>query len=160
MYVDTDNVFRYLVGYQVTDSTTSDLVDDSIIDAQNEINKYLGDRYDVTSWDTLTSTPPMVSTLCKWLAAGYAIEACGRGGKESIARAKVLIDRAVSNLKSISSGELALVNSLGVEIVKTNDPAECLSTTEDYANTFGEDKALRWKVSKTKLDDLSSERRE
>lgn len=159
-YCESDSVFTYLVGYSSTDDTTTLIVEDCIIDAQNEINKYLGERYDVTLWDTITSTPPLVNTICKWYAAGLAIEACGRGSKEALNRSKILIDRAKTNLENLESGALSIVDVNGNTIDKDNDPMQVLSNTKDYPSTFDEDDPLKWKVSKNKKLDIASDRRE
>jgi phage gp36-like protein len=157
-YCTTTSVYNYLVGYKSSDTATSNVVTESIADAKNEINKYLGDRYDVTTWDT--ATPPMVNTICKWYAAGLSVEALSRGSKEALKRSEKLIDRATKNLEAINEGKLAIVDSNGDEIAKINDPSQVMSTTEDYSNTFNEDNPLRWKVSSTKITAIKSERDE
>jgi len=159
-YCTSSSIFVYLVGYSASDTATTSIVNDSITDAQNEINKYLGERYDVSLWSTLSSTPPLVTTICKWYAAGLAIEACSRGSKEALKRSEVLIKRATANLEGLESGKLSIVDSSGVLVDKDNDPMQVYSSTEDYSNTFNEDDPLRWKVSAQKNLDIISERRE
>lgn len=157
-YCSATSVNNYLIGYNASDTATASVISDSIDDATNEINKYLCNRYDITAWSTLTSTPPTVGTICKWLAAGYSIEAVSRGSKEQLKRSDVLIKRAMDNLEKLSKGELDLVDSSGVEIEESNSATDVFSTTENYSNTFNEDDNLRWKVDADKLTDIQSER--
>lgn len=159
-YCDSTTVANYLIGYDISDTATAQIVSDSIEDAQNEINKYLGERYDITLWDTSTSTPPLVKTICKWYAAGLAIEACSRGDKETMKRSAVLIERATKNLDDLESGKLTIADSTGAAIAKDNDPMQVYSNTEDYPTTFNEDDPLKWKVSKSKKSDIMSDRSE
>jgi hypothetical protein len=109
---------------------------------------------------TTTTVPPLINTICKWYAAGLAIEACGRGSKEALNRSKILIDRAKTNLENLESGALSIVDANGNTIDKDNDPMQVLSNTKDYPSTFDEDDPLRWKVSKNKNLDIASDRRE
>lgn len=160
VYQTTTSVFNYLVGYKSSDTVTANIVSESIDDATNEINKYVGERYDTTVWSTLTATPPIIKTICKWYAAGLAIEACGRGGKEAQKRSEVLIKRATENLKDIESGKLSISDTSGSLVAKTNDPNEVFSTTDDYSNTFNEDSPTLWSVSPQKRLDIASEREE
>jgi hypothetical protein len=82
-----------------------------------------------------------------------------RGGKESTARAKMLIDQAIENLKAISEYKLDLVDSSGDIIADSSETAyRASSTTENYANTFNEDDQLNWQVDAQKLSDISEDR--
>jgi len=157
-YCSQASVENYLIGYNAANTASANIVVDSITDATNEINKYLCQRYDVTQWATLTSTPPIITTICKWLAAGYAIEATSRGSKEQMKRSETLINRAMKDIEGIASGELNLVDSSLNEVSTSSDPNDSFSTTENYSNTFNEDDYLTWKSDTTKLTDILSER--
>lgn len=155
-YCTSTKVSNYLIGYNFGNTATSTIVTDSIIDATNEINKYLSDRYDITTW--ATSTPPMISSLCKWMAAGYSIEAVSRGDKHQLARAKELLSRSYENLKALADGSAHLVNTAGVSISESNSNNDVISTTSEYSDTFNEGKSIYWKADPVKLSDISKER--
>lgn len=159
-YCSSTIIANYLIGYSSSDTATAQIISDSIEDAENEINKYLGERYDVSLWSTLTSTPPIVKTICKWYAAGLAVEACSRGGKEAMKRSEILINRATKNLEKLESGALTIIDSTGSAVVKDNDPMQVYSNTEDYSNTFNEDDSLKWCISRQKKLDIADERDE
>jgi len=107
---------------------------------------------------TPNTIPPEVSSLSEQLASGYAMEMLSRGSKESLARAKQIISDAIAQLVRLASGEANLVDSSGELISESTDNSSIYCNTEDYATTFNEDSPLKWKVSKTKKTDISSER--
>ena len=150
---------RYLVGYKTSDSVTAALISDSVDDATNEINKYLAHRYDVAPWGlTLSAVPPIIGSICKFLAAAEVIDALGKGGKETTKRADILRKRAIGNLEMLASGEAILINTAGSAIAMISDPGEVLSTSDSYSNTFNEDDPYHWKTDATKILDIASER--
>jgi hypothetical protein len=141
------------------DTVTSSLASKVITHAENEINKYLSKRYDVTAFNTSTSVPPLVTSLCETLSEGYMYQRMSRGSKESMARGKALIDQAILNLKDISEYKLDLLNTSGSVITDMSNTAFRLqSSTVDYSSTFNEDEETSWAVDQDKLDDLSDER--
>lgn len=131
-----------------------------IEDAENEIDKYLAKRYDLSSapFDTSTSIPPVVTKICKWLAIGYLYEANSRGSKESFARADRYIKRAEKNLMDIRDYKAELVDTGGAAVTDDSENLQIVSSTEDYAPTFNEDNPTNWAVDPTKISDISSER--
>lgn len=142
------------------DTATSALASACIEDAENEIRKQLADQYDTSAdyFQTSTSTPPMVRTLCENLAVGYMYECMARGGKESYQRSDRLLTRCMENLKALADGTLQLVDTLGAQIVPENTKWQVQSSTTDYAPTFGEDNPKRWKVDSDKLEDIADAR--
>jgi hypothetical protein len=140
------------------DTATTSLATDSIIDAENKIREILSKRYDVSSdeFQTSTSTPPVVQTLCKWLTAGYMYEDLSRGGNDAFNRADRYIDKAMSNLNSIADGTTNVVDSLGSELIEDTSAYQVLSNTSDYNDTFDEGDPLNWEVDPTKLSDIES----
>lgn len=158
MYCSQTQVETYLIGYNVSNTATLSIVTDSISDSKNEIDKFLCGRYDVSVWSTVTSTPPLVQSLSKWLASSYVMEAISKGSKESLARVDRLQKRVMQNLEQLASGELKLTDSTGNVIDQIADAESVYSTTDNYSNTFNEDSPFRWKADKTKLEDISSER--
>lgn len=141
------------------DTATTSLATKLIIHAENEINKYLSKRYDVGAFSTLALTPPLVTSLCETLAEGYMYQRMSRGGKESISRAKNLIDQAIDNLKLISEYKEDLVDSNGDVVTDMSQTSyRVLCNTSDYVNTFNEDDSLNWKIDQNKLDDIDDER--
>lgn len=142
------------------DSATTSLCTKLITHAENEINKYLSKRYDISSFNTTsTAVPPLVTSLAETLTEGYMYHRMSRGGKDAISRGKILVDQAIGNLKLISEYKMDLVDSSGDAINDISTGAyRILSTTSDYSNTFNEDDPLNWEVDTDKLDDIKTER--
>jgi hypothetical protein len=142
------------------DTLTSALASKLITHAENEINKWLSKRYDVTVFmATSSAVPPLVTSLAETLSEGYIYQRMSRGGKESDQRGKILIGQAIENLKLISEYKLDLTDSTGAVVADMSQTAyRVLSTTSNYENTFNEDDQLNWKVDQNKLDDISDTR--
>jgi hypothetical protein len=158
LYATTTSLETLMVGTRFDTATTA-LVSKLITHAENEVNKYLSKRYDLSNFDTSTSIPPLVTTLTETLAEGYVYQRQSRGGKDGIARAKMLIDQALENLKLIADYKEDLVDSNGNVIADmSNTSYRVLSNTTSYANTFNEDDPLNWEVDSAKLDDIETER--
>ena len=157
-YCDILDIQARMIG-TTFDTATTNLVTINMEVAESEINKYLSKRYDVSSWDTFTSAPPMVQTLCQWLTIGYSYEDNARGGKDAFTRAERYISRAMKNLIDLRDYKAELVDIDG-EVVpdKSNTAYRVLSNTADYSNTMNEDNYLNWKVDRTKLSDIKNER--
>lgn len=132
-----------------------------ITDAENEIRKRLAARYDVSGadWQTTTGTvPPMVETICKWLAIGYLHEATARGSKDAYARADRYIKKATANLDDLVAGKAVLTDSAGDVIDVDTEALPVLGNSTDYSPTFNEDSPLNWRVDPDKQDDIDDDR--
>lgn len=143
------------------DSQTTSLVSKKIDHAEDEVRKYLAKRYDLSSatFQTATSTPPLVRSLTERLAEGYSWQAISRGSKESLTRAKEMIDPVMKELEAIAAYEVELVDTLGSLIPDmSNTSYRVLSNTTDYTPTFNEDDELCWRVDSDKLDDIADSR--
>lgn len=154
-YATTTSFSTILVGTTL-DSATTSVISKCITWAENEINKKLAKRYNIASFQT--SVPPQVTSMCEMLSTGYFYENNSRGGKESLARAKALIDRVMENLKDLAEGKLELVDSSGAIVTARGTAKGVLSSTSDYDSTFAEDDPLEWAIDADKLDDISSNR--
>lgn len=142
------------------DTLTSALASKLITHSENEINKWLSKRYDVTVFmATSSAVPPLVTSLAETLSEGYIYQRLSRGGKEADQRGKILIEQVIENLKLISDYKLDLTDSTGAVVADMSQTAyRVLSTTSDYENTFNEDDQLNWAVDQNKLDDISDTR--
>jgi hypothetical protein len=141
------------------DTATTALATKMITHAENEINKYLVGRYDVSAFNTSTAIPPLVTSLCETLSEGYMHQRMSRGGKESMARGAALIKQALDNLKMISEYNLSLSDSTGALISDRSDSNYAiLSSTTNYTTTFDEDDELNWEIDSDKLNDIESGR--
>ncbi len=67
------------------DTATTLLCAECITWADNEIEKHLSKRYDVSAF-TATSAPPMLNTISKWLTQGYMYQQMSRGGEDAMTR--------------------------------------------------------------------------
>ena len=154
-YATTSSYDVILVGTTLDTATTS-VISKCITWAENEINKKLAKRYDISSFQT--SVPPMLTTMCEQLALGYFYDNNSRGSKEGGVRADRLIKRVMDNLNELAMGKLELVNSAGSIITARGTAKGVLSSTSDYTSTFAEDDPLNWNVDPDKLDDIADER--
>lgn len=140
------------------DTATTSLASKLITHAENEVNKWISKRYDVSSF-TSTSIPPLVTSLSETLAEGYLYQRMSRGGKESLGRGKELISQATENLKMISEYKLDILDANGDVLADmSNTSYRILSSTSEYSDTFNEDDPLSWAVDQDKLDDIDSGR--
>lgn len=155
-YATTTSMQILMVGTEFDTATTA-LCSRLITHSENEINKYLSKRYDISSIQS--PVPPLVTSLCETLTEGYMFQRMSRGGKDSMAQGKALIDQAVTNLKLIADYKADLMDSSGDAISDSvNGAFSMKSTTSDYSNTFNEDNPLNWEVDPDKLDAIISER--
>jgi len=154
-YATTTSFSTWLIGTTM-DSATTSLVGQCITWAENEINKKLAKRYDISSFQT--TVPPHVRGMCEQLATGLFYRHNARGGKDGLARAKEFIDPVTKNLEELAKGMLELVNTAGSLITPRGSAKGVLSSTSDYTSTFGEDDPLSWVIDPDKLDDISSDR--
>lgn len=157
IYSTTTTLNTRMIGVNF-DSETTALVSTLITDAENEVNKYLSRRYDLSSaaFQTSTSIPPLVKTLTTQLAEAYSWESLSRGGKESLARSKSLETRALDNLKLIADYKLNLLNSLGATVTDMSDSSyQIRCNTTDYTPTFDEGDELDWAIDPDKVSDIA-----
>ncbi len=142
------------------DTATSALAVASIADASEEIRKKLSKRYDftTTTFETTTTRPLILTTICETLALGYMYENMSRGSKEGYMRADRYIKRGMENLDLIAVGDAELIDPSGNVIDQITTDWTSQSSTTDYANTFNEDDQTKWKVDPDKLDDIKTER--
>lgn len=131
-----------------------------ITQAENEIDKMLSKRYDMSSaiFQTSTSVPPMITTLCEWLSLGYLYENTARGSTNSYERADRYIKKAMDNIEGILDNKYDLVDENGDPISDNGSQFTILSNQTDYHQTFNEDDPLDWSVDTDKLDDISDGR--
>src|SRR3990167_5866570 len=158
-YATTTSLQTRMIGTSF-DSLTTSLATDMITDAENEVNKYLSKRYDVSVFlATTTAVPPLVRSLTLKLAQGNMYINMGRGGKDSLDRGNIYITPAVENLKLIQGYQADLFNTAGSVIADmSNASYRVLCNTSDYSATFNEDEDLNWEVDTDKLDAIDSER--
>ena len=159
-YCTTTSLQTLMIGVTF-DSVTTSLATKLITHAENEVNKYLSKRYDLSAstFQTSTSIPPLVTSLTETLSEGYMYQRMSRGGKEGMARGKELITQATDNLKLISEYKMDLFATNGSLITDMSNTAyRVSSTTDTYSNTFNEDDELLWEVDSDKEDDIESER--
>lgn len=141
------------------DTATTSLSTKMITHAENEVNKYLSKRYDITSFSTSTAIPPLVTSITETLSEGYMYQRMSRSTKEGMGRGKDLINQAIDNLKLISDYKMDLVNTAGSVILDMSDTSSrVLCNTDTYSTTFNEDDELNWRIDQDKLDDIDAGR--
>lgn len=157
-YATTSSLEILMVG-TAFDTATSSLATKLITHAEDEIDKWLSKRYDISAFSTSTAVPPLVTSLAETLSEGYMYQRMSRGGKEWMARGKELITQATENLKLIADYKLDLVDSSGSPITDMSNTAyRCLSNTDSYSSTFDEDSELNWAVDTDKIQDIEDGR--
>jgi len=155
-YATTTSFGTWLVGTTLDAATTSQ-VGQCITWAENEVNKMLAKRYDVSAWVS-GSVPPHVRGMTEQLATGFYFRTGARGGKEAFQRADAFIKPVMENLKELAEGRLELVDTAGSLILPRGSAPGVLSSTDGYTSTFAEDDPLLWRVDPDKLDDIASDR--
>jgi hypothetical protein len=164
MFLDTATSLSPKMVGTVFDTATTALGAQCVLDAENEIKKWIGKRYDLsdtTYFSSSTVAPPILRTLTQDLAIGYMYESSARGSKEGYARADRYIKRVMDNLKNIQDGTVALVDTTGTLVPESADIEwKVYENTSSYAPTFNEDSPKSWRVSRNKLNDISDERDE
>lgn len=157
-YATTTSLETLMVGTTFDTATTS-LCSKMITHAENEVNKYLSKRYDLSAFNTSTSIPPLVTSWAESLAEGYMYMRMSRGGEKWDKRGLELIKMIQKNMQDVADYKLDLINSGGTPITDfSNSAYRVLSNTSNYSTTFGEDDELNWTVDQDKLDDIESER--
>lgn len=154
-YATTTSFADILVGTTLDAATTS-VVSKCITWAENEVNKKLAKRFDISAFQT--TVPPHITTMTERLALGYFHENNSRGGKDAIVKAKELKAEVRDNLDELAAGKLELVNTAGALILPRSTAKGVLSSTSDYTQTFAEDDPLDWSIDEDKLSDISDDR--
>lgn len=158
LYCTTTSLQTIMVG-TTFDTVTTSLAGKLITHAENEVNKWISKRYDIGNFNTSTAIPPLLTSLAETLAEGYMVQRMGRGGKESLAHSKMLIEQATNNLKMISEYKLDLIDSSGDVVQDMSQTSyRVMSSTSEYSDTFGEDDPMNWAVDQDKLDDIDADR--
>jgi hypothetical protein len=155
---DYSSLSSLFVGVDTGQTTTQDLLNVLITKAESEVNKYLSKRYDLSSstFQTITSTPPLIRHLTEEIVQGYYYRATSRGGKEALSRSKEYLDMAIGNLKMIADYEVDLHDSLGDSIAeKDNAGMEIYCNTSDYNDTFDVDTFTAWEIDPDKIADIN-----
>lgn len=161
-YMTSTTLDVVMVGVNFTAAGMTTLADKAVSQAESEVDKYLSKRYDLSGSPfnaTSTSIPPLVVQMSERLAEGYMWQWMSRGSKESLARAKVLIDGVTANLEGIQKFEMDVIavdGSVVPDMPNTAYRVQC--NTSNYTPTFAEDKETNWRVDSDKLDDISSSR--
>lgn len=154
-YATTTSLDTLTIGTNFDTATTS-VATKCITWAEDEINKMLSKRYDVSTF--VTTTPPLIISLSEQLALGYFYRMQSRGSKESLSRAKTMIDGVMDNLKELVKGKMEIVDTSGSLVTKRSGRKGVLENTSGYAPTFAEDDPLDWGIDQDKLDDIESDR--
>ena len=136
----------------------SSLADKCIQQSENKIRELLSRRYDMSAaeFQTSTSTPPAITTICEWLSASYFHAYLSRGSKAGMDRAKFYKDMAYDNLDRIIAGQVDVVNSAGSAL--TEQGWAMTSTTKDYIDTFDEGSPISWGPDIDKLESIEDDR--
>lgn len=160
LYTTTTSIEARMVEVDF-DAKTLALCTEMISDAESEINKYLSRRYDLGSltFQTSTSIPPIVRSMCNRLTEGYMWKNMSRGSKESLSRGNSLVKDVIDNLTLIANYKADILNTSGSLLTDMSNTAyRVLCNTTNYSNTFGEDSDLNWAVDSDKITDISTER--
>ena len=160
-YATTSSLEIIMLGTSFDTATTA-LMNKMIIHAENECDKYISKRYDVSAYIalTLTSIPPLLTSLTETLSEGYYFMRNSRGGgKDSVEYGKMLVKQAQENLMLIANRKLDLLDTAGNPVNEfANASFRLVSNTTNYSQTINEDDELKWTQDGDKLDDIESGR--
>ena len=168
-YCTTTSVLLMMPGVSSSATNMTTLTTKAIEQAENEINKFLSKRYDLTAtyFQTSTSVPPIVRSWAEKLATANLWEFLSRGGagKESLQRAKdirkeiVGTEKEPGNLMMVAQYQLDLYDTSGSIIAgSANESQRVLCNTSGYSTTFDEDDEKSWAVDPDKLEDIADGR--
>jgi hypothetical protein len=138
------------------DTGTSALATKCITWAENEINKKLVKRYDITAFQT--TVPPVLESIAEQLSIGMMYEQMSRGSKESLNRAEQIKKSAMDNLKDLSENKIGIADTAGSIISPRTGAKGVLDNTSGFTPTFAEDSPLNWEVDSDKLDAIDGDR--
>ena len=140
------------------DTATSSLASMCITWAEGFIRTNLARRYNMSSspFNTSTSIPTYLTSLCEQMAMGYYFKNASRGSKESITRGEALLKFAQTEIMDIASFRKDLVDNIYALV--SNRTAEVIASTSAYHTTFDEDDPINWQVDSDKLSDIDSGR--
>jgi phage gp36-like protein len=160
-YMTSTTLDLVMVGVNFSAADMATLSAKAVTQAEAEVDKYLSKRYDLSSspFDTSTSIPPIVISLSEQIAEAYMWRWMSRGSKESLKRAKDMLEGAQANLESIRDYEMDLIDTAGDVVADKEDTAfrvECNTST--YTPTFAEDKETNWAVDSDKIQDIADSR--
>jgi hypothetical protein len=154
LYATTTAIATYLIGTTMDTATTS-LVTKCITNAENEVDKYISERYDVSIWTASGDVPPLVTTWTEKLSLSEYYQFASRGSKDSLARGAQFRKQVIDNLTMIKEYKCNLVDSSGDDIAeRTNNSYRVRSNTTSYTPTFDEGTPLQWTTDPDKLDDI------
>jgi len=157
-FATTTSLQTLMVGI-TWDTATSALANKCITHAEDKfILPILSVRYDISGW-TAGTVPPSVISMSEEIAMGLMARYMSRGSKESLTRAKEIIDPVMIQLNKIAEFKAHLFDSNGSLIPDLSTGAYFIkSNTEDYHNTFNVDDPVDWGIDADQLDDIATER--
>lgn len=151
-YATTTSLQTTMIGTSFDTATTS-LANKCISWSEDEVNKYLSKRYDLSGFSA--STPPLVQSLTEQIASGYMFRFMARGSADMLSRAKEIIDPCIKNLEGLSKGKFNLFDTSGAVIADASLSCfQVFCNTDTYHSTFDEDDPLNWKIDTNKIDDI------
>jgi len=135
-------------------------IDSHISRADNLINAKIGNRYDVSEFDTSGSVPPLCKTLSEDIASWFTYRSEFSGDNQNDNEWTDKFKMAIEMLDQIRDGEMDLLNTAGslIEERATNVFDLIDSNTKNYTPFFDEDGPTEWKVDDDKLDSIEDDR--
>lgn len=159
-FCTTTSLYENLIGVD-QDTATTTLLTNAIGEAEDEIRAAVSSRYNISSdnFQTATSVPPLVRTMCLDYSEGLFYRRNSRGDDNWYKLGIKILERVEKKFKSIQKGEIHLLDTQGSIISeKDNGNFAMTSSSSGYAETFNEDDPLKWIIDSDKLDDISDGR--
>lgn len=143
-------------------SATVAVIDQHIARADNIVNGKIVARYDISSFDTAGSVPPILRTLSEDITSAYSYRSFYSADNQNNSDYLDKFNEAMETLNEIRDGDLFLFDTSGSLIEErvstTDDGALVTSNTEDYTSTFDEGPVLGWLVDPDKIDAIEDEK--
>lgn len=142
-------------------TSTLEIMSNTVIRATDITNGYVISRYDVSSFNTAGSVPPLLKTITEDIAAYYTMRSLYSGDNQNLNEWIEKYQESMELLQKIRESDMDLFDTAGNLIPdrETGSNTRLVdSNTRAYNPTFGEDSSTSWNVDENKLDALGDTR--
>lgn len=159
-YTDQTRVETWLPGINSATSVTT-LITQNIIASDAIVNSYVGNRYDVSSWTsaTTTVTPPIIIMHSTNIAAYLTVRSLyTRDSVNLNDNIKEFYDKTIESLERIGDGTDSVIDGTGQLVAIRRTGTMIKSGRQSYTPVFDMDSPETWAVDSDLLDTIDSDR--
>ena len=132
-------------------TNTVAVVNSHITRAETIINGKISSRYFVSTFQTSTTLPPLLTTLTEDIAGYYTIRSFFSADNQNVNEWGEKFQEAMELLEDIRDGKMDLVGPDLNIISGTSTTMTVESSTQDFSPTFSEDDILQSEVDQDKF---------